>query len=392
MREFTELLVLRICNNKMKIGINLLSIVTGGAEVYAIKLIRNLMRIDRKNSYEVFVPYGKSNQFTTKQDNFKFTELSSKLSKPYCRIIWEQVFLPFIVKRAGIDILFSTGNMDILFSSCRTVITFQIIQPFAIPEMYPSILRLHYLRFIMKLSARTANRIVTVSNTTRDDLIRYLNISSSKITTIYHGVDLKPIKSLSLENIRSEFGITGDYILSVSSIYRFKNYVNLIKGVKILKERYGQNYQLIIAGEFIESDYHSEILKTIDALDLNAQVFLIGGVSPDKVSLLYSGAKLYAFPSYSETFGLTQIESMAYGTPVVVSNLSVMPEICSDAAIYFDPSSPEDIAEKMNQVLSNSDLRNRLINNGFERVKHFSWEKSAKEHLVVFEEVFQAQK
>jgi glycosyltransferase involved in cell wall biosynthesis len=376
----------------MKIGINLLSIVTGGAEIYAINLVKNLALIDKENLYEIFVPLCKSDQFGIKQDNFHFIKLSSKFYLPYCRIVWEQVFLPFIARKHGIDILLSTGNADILFSPSRTIVTFQVIQPFTVPEMYPSKIKLFYLRTMMKLSARTAEKIITVSNTTKNELVKYLKISPSKIASIYHGVDINPLKVASSEDIKKEFGITDDYILSISSVYRFKNYVNLIKGFGILRKKYNQNYLLVIAGKFIERAYYSLMLKTIDDLGLKQQIILINGISHDKTRLLYSAARLYVFPSYSETFGLTQIEAMACGIPVAASNTSVMPEVCSDAAIYFVPSSPEDIAEKMNQVLSDSDMRNGLIKNGFERAKYFSWEKSAKQHLAVFEEVYRAAK
>ena len=373
----------------MKIGINLLSIVTGGAEIYVVNLIKNLAMIDKENQYEIFISKGKREQFDVDQHNFKFIELSSKLSIPYYRIIWEQIFLPIILKKNKIDVLFSSGNIDILFSPCKTVIAIQVIQPFAVPEMFPSKMKLYYLRAMIRLSSKMADKIITVSKTTKNELIKYLNIPSSKIVPIYHGVD--PHSNLSSGGeVKSKFGIKKDYILSISSVYKFKNYVNLIRGFKILRERYSQDYQLVIVGKFIERDYYLQMLRTIDELCLNHEVILVDGVPHHETYLLYSGANLYAFPSYSETFGMTQIEAMACGIPIVTSNISVMPEICADAAIYFDPSNPEDIAEKMNQVLSNENLRNKLINNGLKRARHFSWEKSAREHLSVFEEVYRA--
>ena len=371
----------------MKIGINLLSIVTGGAEIYVIKLIENLAMIDKENQYEVFISQEKRGQFDVDQHNFKFIELSSKLSIPYYRIIWEQTILPVILKKNKIDILFSSGNIDILFSPCKTVITIQVIQPFSVPEMFPSKMKLYYLRAMIRLSSKMADKIITVSTTTKNELIKYLGVSSSKIVSVYHGVDTHP-NVLSESEIKRKFGIRKDYILSISSVYKFKNYVSLIRGFKILRERYDQNYQLVIVGKHIETDYYLQMLRTIDELCLTHEVILIDGVPHDETYLLYSGANLYVFPSYCETFGMTQIEAMACGIPVVTSNISVMPEICADAAIYFDPSNPNDIAEKMNQVLASENLRNKLVNNGLKRARYFSWEKSAIEHLSVFEEVY----
>lgn len=373
----------------MRIGINLLSISTGGAEIYVINLIKNLALIDKENQYEVFISKKKRGQFEVEQHNFKFIELSSKLSIPYYRIIWEQFFLPVILKKDKIDVLFSSGNIDILFAHCKTVIAIQTIQPFAVPEMFPSNMRLYYLRAMIRLSSKMADKIITVSKTTKNELIKYLGIPSSKIVPIYHGVDTHPNLS-SKNDTKKEFGIKKYYILSISSVYKFKNYVNLIRGFKILRELYNQDCQLVIVGKFIEADYHLQILRVIDELRLNDEVILLGGIPHHETYPLYSGANLYVFPSYCETFGMTQIEAMACGIPVVTSNISVMPEICGDAAIYFDPSDPRDIAGKMNQVLSNERLRSKLINNGFKRVRQFSWEKSAREHLSVFEEIYRA--
>mgnify|MGYP001566607264 FL=1 len=373
----------------MRIGINLLSISTGGAEIYVVNLIKNLALIDKDNRYEVFVSKEKRGQFEVDQHNFKFIELSSKLSIPYYRIIWEQFFLPIILKKDKIDVLFSSGNIDILFSPCKTVIAIQVIQPFAVPEMFPSKMRLYYLRAMIRLSSKITDKIITVSKTTKNELIKYLNILSSKIIPVYHGVDAHP-NPLSKNEVKRKFGIKKDYILSISSVYKFKNYINLIRGFKILREKYNKNFQLVIVGKIIEKDYSLEMIRTIDELCLNYEVILIDGVPHNETYLLYSGANLYVFPSYCETFGMTQIEAMACGIPVVTSNISVMLEICGDAAVYFDPANPEDIADKMNQVLSDESVKNKLINNGLKRARHFSWEKSARDHLSVFEEVYRA--
>ncbi|OGL44070.1 MAG: hypothetical protein A2W05_03345 [Candidatus Schekmanbacteria bacterium RBG_16_38_10] len=373
----------------MRIGINLLSISTGGAEIYVVNLIKNLALIDKENRYEVFISKEKRGQFDVEQHNFKFIELSSKLSIPYYRIIWEQFFLPIILKKDKIDVLFSSGNIDILFSPCKTVIAIQVIQPFAVPEMFPSKMRLYYLRAMIRLSSKMTDKIITVSKTTKNELIKYLNIPSSKIIPVYHGVDAHP-NPLSKNEVKRKFGIKKNYILSISSVYKFKNYINLIRGFKILREKYNKNFQLVIVGKIIEKDYSLEMIRTIDELCLNYEVILIDGVPHNETYLLYSGANLYVFPSYCETFGMTQIEAMACGIPVVTSNISVMLEICGDAAVYFDPANPEDIADKMNHVLSDESVKNKLINNGLKRARDFSWEKSARDHLSVFEEVYRA--
>src|SRR3990172_10488461 len=155
-------------------------------------------------------------------------------------------------------------------------------------------MRLYYLRAMIRLSSKIADKIITVSKTTKSELIKYLDIPSAKIVPIYHGVDNHPNLSSKSET-KKEFGIKKDYILSISSVYKFKNYVNLIRGFKILRERYNQDCQLVIVGKFIETDYYLQMLRTIDELCLTHEVILIDGVPHDETYLLYSGANLYVF-------------------------------------------------------------------------------------------------
>jgi len=371
----------------MRICINYLSVVTGGAEIYALNLLKALAKVDSQNEYFVYLPKGKIEDFKVENGNFEFR--GKDFTSPYLRILWEQLFLPFELYKNKIDVIFTTGNINVVLAPCKSIVAAHNILPFSAPAMFLSKLKLYYLRDTLKLTSRSIDKIITVSKTAKDELIKYMKISPDKIKTIYHGVSTGEVTKES-DCVEEKFDITDNFILSISSVYRSKNYINLIRAFEIYRKRTHTDMCLVIIGKVIERDYYNQMLTEMENLKLKDRVIFIDSLPHNNLYPIYSRAAAYVYPSYIESFGLTPLEAMASGVPVITSNLSAMPEVCGDAAIYFNPSSPEDIAEKIDQVLSNEDLRTKLIDEGLKRAASFSWEKSAKEHLAVFEQVYGA--
>lgn len=363
--------------------------VTGGAEIYALNLLKALTKIDSEDYYLVYLPSDKVESFRVDKKNFKFK--SKNFSSPYLRTLWEQFFLPFELWKNKIDILFTTGNIDCFFSPCKRIVVIHNSLPFSAPEMFSSRLKLHYLRNMLKLTSKTADKIITVSETARGEIIKYLNISPGRIKPIYHGFTV-PDTIKDENSIKERFGIRGKYILSISSVYRFKNYINLIRAFDIYRKRSKSNYRMVIIGEAIEEDYYNQMIVEIEKLNLKDYVVFINGLPHNELFSIYKAASLYVFPSYCESFGLTLVEAMAFGIPVITSNTSVMPEICQDAAIYFDPNNPNDIADKMLMVVQDRSLQQKLREKGLKRAQEFSWQKTAEETLEVFNEVYRVAK
>jgi glycosyltransferase involved in cell wall biosynthesis len=148
--------------------------------------------------------------------------------------------------------------------------------------------------------------------------------------------------------------------------------------------------QLVITGR--RDPHYPEVLNTVHELKLDAAVRFVGLVEFGDLQKLYSAATAYVFPSLYEGFGLPPLEAMAAGTPVVVSNSSAIPEVCGDAAEYFDPEDVEEMAEKMRIIISNDNRRKELIKKGFEKIKEFSWEKAATETLKILLEAVHSKK
>ncbi|MBI2266398.1 MAG: glycosyltransferase family 4 protein [Armatimonadetes bacterium] len=177
------------------------------------------------------------------------------------------------------------------------------------------------------------------------------------------------------------------YILSVSSFYRYKNYARLVEAFGLLREKVSQEYQLVLVGYPVERDVHEAVNRQIASLGLRDHCLILPGVPYDSLSALYRHASIYVFPSLCESFGLTPLEAMAFGVPTLVSNISAMPEICANGALFFDPYDSADLADKAVAVLQTSSLREDLTKRGRERARRFTWEACARKTLNVFLEV-----
>ena len=378
-----------------KVLINALSVGTGGGRVYLYNLLKNCAKISDKHEYLLMIPASCAPEFAS-LTSARVTILSNSYQAPeegWVRVFWEQAVLPLIALRYRIDVLVSTGSVDVFLASrvanVPSVVIVQTNQPWMVPDLLPSKLRVAYLRWGVRLSSLTAKRFVVMSETAKEELSRVFNIDPARISVVYHGgadASFSPA-ARSREEVLHRYKITKPYILSVSSIFTFKNYHRLIQAYGILNERISNLPALLIVGAVKHRTYFHELQRLIEALGLERQIRFLGPVAHHDLPPLYANATLYVFPSLCETFGLTQIEAMACGVPVLASNTSVMPEISGDAAMYFDPYNPEDMAETMGRMLMDATLRAELRAKGLERARQFSWEKTARQTLRVLEEV-----
>jgi glycosyltransferase involved in cell wall biosynthesis len=378
----------------MRIAIDTLPIVFGGGEVYLINLIKQLAKIDKENEYILIVNSKKKHDFFIPQQNFKQVVRHFPISSRYYRILWEQVVLPFKLKKWGVDVLYSCGNTITLFAPCKTVLSILITPHLFNKDSTKGRGFLKWLLFLVKLSIRRANSLIALSETTKKELSEFFNITEGKVTTVYAGLNKETFKPVNHDNLhfdcRRRYGIDGPYILSVSGIYKHKNYLTLIKAFNILKREKNLNYKLVIVGRIVEHDYYEEIVSTLKSLDLVNDIIFTGHVSVEDLVLLYSKAALYVFPSYNEADGVTPLEAMACGVPVASSNVGSIQESCGEAAMLFNPHDERDMAEAMYNILTVPRLREELVKKGFERVRQFSWEETARKTLrIITETVWQ---
>lgn len=293
-------------------------------------------------------------------------DLNAKIVGRFSSHLWEQVELPLFLKSEGSPLLFNFNGLGpILYSN--KIITIHDISFIVNPKWFSWSYSTFYKLFT-SLSAQYCRKLITVSEFSKNEIIKHLKLSSKNIEIIYNAVDWSKTKR-SAESL-----IDGDYILTVSSLDPRKNLHTLISAFRLLNK---ENIKLVIVGSA------NRIFNTSDGDRNEKDVVYFGHAKDDELYNLYKHAKAFVFPSYYEGFGIPPLEAMSLGIPVIASNSSSLPEICGNAAKYFEPNSAEELAKLLNLVLEDASIREELINNGYENIKRFSWEKSANRLAVV---------
>lgn len=280
-----------------------------------------------------------------------------------------------IIKKGNYDIYhqthYDTYAYKYLPKNVRTVTTIHDLNFYAIPQFYSSkrVLKKH-----LETSVKLADHIITISNNSKKDLIKYLGCAEDKISVIYHGIDLGKFSP----SVSSPI-IGNPYILYVGARNKYKNFDSVIKAFSVLKIKYS-DLKLYCAG-IAPNSCEVDLLKKYN---IKNDVLFFQSSDLQLIDL-YRNAVLFVFPSYYEGFGLPILESMAAGCPVVLSNTSSFPEIAGNAGMYFNPYDIDSMIHAMESVILDLEIRNQMIHIGKERVKSFSWEESVAKHIAIYE-------
>ena len=371
----------------MKIVINALSAKIGGGVTYFNNLLPALGGLDRDNEYLILLPPRSPVQISSLPENFKVIRSGRLTVSPLLRVIYEQLLLPFILIREKADLLYSPADTTTLASPCPIVLAMRN------PALYTKIplqwkgrdrIRSLVLSKLARLSARRADRIIFVSESSRREISARLSLDPGKTRAIHHGFGSgfrrkgDPIPKSKMPEFPPE------YILSVSTIYWYKNYLALIRAYHSLISSHPEiRIPLVIVGGNADEAYSRKLTDYISRNNLSGRVILAGSIDYSWLADVYSRAKMFVFPSYLETFGHPSIEAMSSGIPVAAARTGVMEEILGDAAVYFDPANLKEMEEKIKLLLDDSNLRCRLVEKGIKRAKDFSWDKTARETLDV---------
>jgi glycosyltransferase involved in cell wall biosynthesis len=293
-----------------------------------------------------------------------------------------------IASRWNADLYFSAGESAPLHAQCPRIASFRnpnVFKPLDPEAPRGERLRLLTLRTLAKLSARSCERIMFVSEDSARWIGDAIGVPPARRAVVHHGIDTRAWRAVR----RSQPAHPWPYILSVSSIYRYKNFVRLIEAYGLLAERHPQvERDLVIIGDEQQVDHARQMRDARAALgSLAEHVHLLGEVPYADIPRWYAGADLFVFPSYLETFGHPLLEAMAAEVPVVASDIPVFREVAADAAFYADPFKVEDLASAMAAVLTRSEASETLVKRGRERVHHFGWDRSAVRLLGLFSSV-----
>ena len=246
--------------------------------------------------------------------------------------------------------------------------------------------------FFWRLNVREmkkANRIITLSNFSKNEIVKHAGYPEAKIAVIYYGVDHERFKPAPRdEKLMSEYKLPVDekLILYVGSEHPRKNVPTLIKAFSKLK-KVKEGVKLVKVGSAAWKNEREKLLRLIYELGLESEVLFLNYVPEEDLPKLYNAADLFVLPSLYEGFGVPLLEAMASGTPVVASNSSSIPEVVGDAGVMVDPNDVDGLAEAMYKVLTSSGLSQKMIQRGLRRAKLFTWEKAAEQTLEVYREV-----
>ena len=366
----------------MKIGINALPLsrVQAGAARMIRSVIEQWREIDSENYYFLY----SDRDFDLPWEGERWRKRISSPLPLLPGTLWLQTVGRRMILRDQLDVFWGTNNMLPLGlpSALAKVLTIHdLLWPLYSKPAHPFHRCMYWLFF--ERSARQADRIIAVSQSTARDLERLFAVPESKIGVIYHGVS--PAYSpqdprAAAELVANKYGASKDYILTVGTVGPHKNLITLVEAMKILRERGQLSFQHLAVGA--KGRKRARLLNAMRSSGLTAEDVHFLGFVPDKdLPVLYSGSCALVFPSLYEGFGLPLVEAMACGVPVVASNTSSIPEVVGDAALLVPPTQPEAFAEAILRVRSDMDLRRRMIEKGLSRAASFRWDKAARQLL-----------
>jgi glycosyltransferase involved in cell wall biosynthesis len=256
------------------------------------------------------------------------------------------------------------------------------------PQYLPNRLAYTYARLSLYTATRRADRILTVSETSKVDILRFFQVPAEKITVIHNAIDERfrtaPSEAV-VELVRERYQLKDQFVLYVGNIKPHKNLERLIDAFSRLRRHGADHLKLLIIGDQISK--YQGLRRAVHKHKLHKHVRFLGFVPLETLAVLYRLADVFVFPSLYEGFGLPPLEAMASGTPVVTSNVSSLPEVVGDAAILVDPYDPQSIADGMRKVLEDADLRAGLSARGLEQARKYSWERSVERIRQIYEEV-----
>lgn len=349
-----------------------------GLGVYTQNLVRALLK--RYSNVKVF----------TGNRNIEVSDLNSLVITPRCinprkgtfghllRLLWEHSFLWINTIKERPDILFSTVHEGIALPIIKTkqIITIHDLIALRFPHYFKRLK--YYFTYFLPATLENSHAIVCVSESTKKDLLTYYK-PDKPVYVVYPGYD----KRIFFPRRREKFKSFGRYILFVGDMRPHKNLERLIQAISKLRHL---NFKLLIAGKK-DKRFYPALEKIVKDHRIEDRIVFLDYVPLEELPHIYSCAEAFVFPSLYEGFGLPLIEAMACGCPVVTSDIPPIREVCGDSVYYVNPYDTESIAGAIYRILTDPSLRENFRVRGIDRTKAFSWEKSADEHVKIFEEV-----
>lgn len=353
-----------------------------GTETYALELIKELAQLTSANRrLRLYTPHPP--QHTDWPDS---THIETRVI-PWPRL-WTHLRLSVELHQHPPEVLFVPAHVLPLYCPVPAVVTVHDLGYRHYPAAHRRFDR-WYLDWSTRRHTRVANHIIADSLATQQDLLNFYGADPQNITAVYLGRDesLAPVTNAGIINqAKTTYGITGDYLLYLGTLHPRKNLVRLVEAFhQAAHPAANPNLKLVIAGK--KGWMYDTIFERVQQLGVAGRVIFPGYVQDAGKPALLSGALAYVFPSLYEGFGLPVLEAMACGTPVLTSNISSLPEVAGQAALLVDPHDTAAIAHGLAQLIANPGLRQQLIERGYHQIQKFSWQTAAGQVMEILEKV-----
>ena len=367
----------------MRIAIDARKLRDYGIGTYVRNVLRHLSRIDRDTEYVLLCRQNDCGIAAELGENFRSIPESAPAYS-----IREQLAVPMDLRREGIDLFHAPHYVLPPLTPCRSVVTIHDCIHLQFPQYLPNRLGYAYARTALWIAAHRSARVLTVSEASKRDILKYFNVPAAKIDVIYNAIDERFGQEPSAEDVsrvKERYQLNDPYVLYAGNIKPHKNLERLIEAFHLLRREGVDQVKLLIIGDEISK--YATLRRAVHRYKLHQHVRFFGFVPDRTLAVLYRLAAVFVFPSLYEGFGLPPLEAMASGTPVITSNVSSLPEVVGDAALLIDPYDPVAIEQAMRRVLSDAALRADLRERGLARVKEFSWDRSVRRIRQVYDEV-----
>ncbi len=353
----------------MKIGIDIKAAFEekrSGIGNYVYHLVKNLLAVDKKNEYYLYSP--------KEEINFLKSENAVTVNRKN----------PLSLLRK-LDVFHGPDFKLMPVKAKKKIVTIHDAASFNEEDYMSSDFKKLTQNKIIK-SIKDSDLIITISQSVKDELIKYCNLNDDNIKVVYHGINeelgLLP-ERINKEEVLQKYDIKIPYFLFVGNLETRKNISTLIKAFNIFTNNYDSKHQLVLIGK---AGYgYEKIKEELNASPQKKDIKELGWVDDSELSIIYSSAEIFVFPTLYEGFGFPVLEAMKFKLPVIASDLPVMKEIAGDAAAFVNPFSPEEISKTMYNISSDATRKNKFINLGLERNKLFTWQKTAEKMISIYE-------
>lgn len=353
-----------------------------GSGQVAFELLKNIEKIDHQNKYLILLPSDPLADLPKERDGWNY-----KILKP--KKLWTRIALPWFLLKSKIkpDVFFSPTHYSPWWSPVKRVVTIFDLSYLHFPEMFEQ-KDLYQLTNWTKQSIQKSDQIVTISQSSKKDIVKTYKIDPKKVTVCYPGYNEEQFRKVNnkseIEEVLHKYKIVGAYVLFIGTVQPRKNLKRLIQAMLKI-----ENLKLVVvgktSGEGRQAWKFEEIVELPKKLDIEDKVIFTGFVPNEDMLYLLNGAKAFVLPSLWEGFGIPVVDAMACGIPVVVSNVSSLPEVAGSAGLYVDPNSVDQIEQAIRLISTDKKIHLKLSNLALKQAKKFSWKKMAKQVVEVLE-------